>query len=248
MQITDKAIVSKIADRIGDAAVIGTGQPNVFEITSSQTNVTYVTNVIKESFPEAEISGTQVQETVNNAIIKAFGLDMKILQNLEPKTQSVVQINEKLIESEPQLANFVGGIKITCTLGKPASADEIAGRFQDLRYKPDTKNLPMYNYSLFASDLTTLPTNQPINSFVYVSINEDFAFRQPNPDEWSNYEQTEKTKITTAMQLAESLPRVTQISPSVGAEAKARALNFQMSADCYGRLYPCVYPPCLKRG
>ena len=223
-QITDKAIVSKIADRIGDAAAIGTGQPNVFEITSSQTNTTYVTNVIKESFPEVEISETQVQETVNNAIIKAFGPDMKILQNLEPQITRVQQINEKLIESEPQLANFVGGIKITCTLGKPAGADEIAGRFQDLRYKPDMKNLPMHSFKLFASDLTALPAAQPVNSFVYVSTNANFAFRQPNPDELNNYEQTEKTKITTAMQMAESLPRVTQISPSVGAEAKTRAL------------------------
>ena len=205
-------------------AVNATSQPNVFEITSSQTNTTYVTNVIKESFPDAEISGTQVQQTVNNAILKAFGNDLKILQSLEPQIISVQQITDKLIETEPQLVDFVGGIKITCSLGKPAAADEISGRFQDLRFKPDTQNLPMYNHKFLASDLTALPPNQPVTSFVYVSTNEDFAFRQPTPDEWNNYEQTEKTKITTAMQLAESLPRVTQISPSVGAEAKTRAL------------------------
>jgi SecD/SecF fusion protein len=222
--MTVKAIVEKITDRLTDAVVNTTSQPNVFEISSSQTNTVYVSNVIKESFPNSEITDTQVQQTVNEAIIKAFGNDLKILQSLEPQITSSQQITDKLIESEPQLIDFIGGIKITCSLKRQATVEEISSRFEDLRFKPDTQNLPMYNHKFLASDLTTLPANQAVTSFVYVSSNEDFAFRQPNTDEWNKYEDTEKTKVTTSMQLTESLPRVTQISPSVGAEAKTRAL------------------------
>jgi SecD/SecF fusion protein len=82
----------------------------------------------------------------------------------------------------------------------------------------------MYNYKFLAADLTALPPNQPLTTFVYISANEDFASSQPSEAEWKNYEETEKTKIMVSMQLAESLPRVTQISPSVGSEAKTRAL------------------------
>lgn len=149
---------------------------------------------------------------------------MQILQNLQPQITSVQQINDKLIESEPQLANFIGGIKVNCLIALGATGAEISSRIQDLAFKPDTQNLVLYNFKLLSSDLTELPENTIVKSFVFVSTNPDFAFRQPAAEEWKKYEDNERARVTSAMQLAESLPRITQISPSVGSEAKTRAL------------------------
>jgi SecD/SecF fusion protein len=223
-QQTEKTISSKISDKLADVSVSKTGQSGVFEITTTRINTDVVANVLKELFAGVEISQPKVQETINNAILKAFGDDLTILQNLEPKITSADRITEKIIETEPQFVDFLGGIKITCSLGRPATAEEINRRFQDIRFKPDTRDLPMYSSKFFAPDLTNMPANKPLNGFVYVSLNEGLAAGQPDETEWKNYEETEKTKIMVSMQLSESLPRVTQISPSVGAEAKTRAL------------------------
>ena len=223
--INIKDIISKITARLPDADVTAAaGQANVFNITSTQTNTVFVSNLIKEAFPDATIGDTQVQQTVNDAIIKAFSSDMQILQNLQPQITSVQQINDKLIESEPQLANFIGGIKVNCLIALGATGAEISSRIQDLAFKPDTQNLVLYNFKLLSSDLTELPENTIVKSFVFVSTNPDFAFRQPAAEEWKKYEDNERARVTSAMQLAESLPRITQISPSVGSEAKTRAL------------------------
>ena len=223
-QQTAKTILSKVGNRLTDATVTQVAQAGAFEIKTSQTNPTVVTNAIKELFPDAEVSQPQVQETINNAIIEAFGDDLDTPQNLEPQITSAEQITEKLVEAEPQLADCVGGIKIVCSLGKSATIEEISKRFMDIRFKPDTRNLPMYNFKFLKPDLTTPEPNQPMTSFVYVSANEEFATGKPDETGWKNYEETEKAKIMVSMQLAESLPRVTQISPSVGSEAKTRAL------------------------
>jgi SecD/SecF fusion protein len=66
--------------------------------------------------------------------------------------------------------------------------------------------------------------NQPLNEWVYVSSHPEAGFRQFSDEEWSQFTTNEETKILAAAQLETSLPRVTQIDPSVGAEAKTRAL------------------------
>jgi SecD/SecF fusion protein len=63
-----------------------------------------------------------------------------------------------------------------------------------------------------------------MDTFVYLSADAEAAFREFSTDEWNQFVGNEKRRVTAATQLESSLPRVTQIDPSVGAEAKTRAL------------------------
>jgi SecD/SecF fusion protein len=86
------------------------------------------------------------------------------------------------------------------------------------------QNLNWYSYKILGSDLTTMEPNQPVKSFVYLSVEPEAGFRELTEDEWAQFAKNETAKVMAATELETSLPRVTQINPSVGEEAKTRAL------------------------
>jgi len=67
-------------------------------------------------------------------------------------------------------------------------------------------------------------SNQPMDSFIYVSMPQDAGLRQLTENEWANYVSNETRKVTSAGEMHTSLSRVIQFAPSVGKEAKTRAL------------------------
>jgi SecD/SecF fusion protein len=105
-----------------------------------------------------------------------------------------------------------------------ASLDEIDGRLKELRFKPDTQNLTWYPYALFGPDIRPVDANEPLEAFVYVSAEPEAGLRELGEDEWNRFVANERTRLLAAARMEASLPRVTQIDPSVGSEQKTRAL------------------------
>jgi SecD/SecF fusion protein len=199
--------------------------PTTFTIRTSNANKSLVKNILTTAFADtdADISEPRFEETVNNAMLIAFADELEIQQNLSPKITSQEEITEALIDSYPELADFLGGIKITCEIERAAIAEEIDQRIKDLRFKPDMQNLNWYSYKILDSDLTAIKPNSEVASFVYVSAEPEAGFRQLTDDEWSRFVENETTKVLTAAKM-ETLFLLTQFNPSIGAEAKTRAL------------------------
>ncbi|MFA5240072.1 MAG: protein translocase subunit SecD [Phycisphaerae bacterium] len=195
-----------------------------FTVTTSQLNTFLVENVLRTALPDASVSPPQVDEIVNDAVLTAFTNELEIQQDLQPEITSQEKITQNIIDSYPELTDFFGGIKITCTISKAATAKEINRRLADLRFKPDTQNLNWYSYEILSPAMATIEPNKPVNSFVYVSAEPEAGFRELTEEEWAQFAKNETTKVLAAAELETSLPRVTQIDPSVGAEAKTRAL------------------------
>jgi len=198
----------------------GTG----FVVATSQPNKSVVKAVLGGAFPDAQISEPQVDEVVNEAIMKAFGDKLQIQQDLEPKIVSKEKITEAVIETYPELVEFVGGLKITCELGRAVSIEQLNARLSDLRFKPDVQNLNWYGYKIYDKNIAEPEPNKPLKTFVFVSTLPEAGFRELGEEEWSQFVDNETTRVLSATKLETSLPRVTQINPSVGAEAKTRAL------------------------
>ena len=194
-------------------------------ISTSQMNQSLIKDVLAAAFPQATISEPDVDEVVNDAILTAFSGQLEIQENLQPKIVSEEKISEEIINSYPELIDFLGGVKITCQIDKPTTVGELTQRFKDLLFKPDMRNIEQYPYQILDSDLNK-PTdpNQPVKSFVYVSAEPEAGFRELSEDEWTQFIENEKAKALAATRLETSLPRVNQISPSVGGEARTRAL------------------------
>ena len=201
-----------------------------FIITTSQVNNSIVKNVLKTAFADVDVSEPKIDKTVNDAILTAFADNLEIQQNLHPKIVSTEKITEKLVEKYPELADFIGGIKIECEIGKAATTAEIDQRLRDLRFKLDMRNLNWYSYKMFIPSSTAdilVPAKtdeiELTSSFVYVSTEPDAGLREVTQDQWSSFVENETTKVLAATQIEASLPRVTQINPFVGEEAKTQA-------------------------
>jgi len=222
---TVESITSAIKGKLRDPLIKQqANNPNLFDVTTSQLNKSLVKDVLTTTFADANVSAPETDEIVNNAVMKAFANELAIQQNLQPKIVSAEKINEKLVDSYPEMADFLGGVKITCELERPATADEIDQRLKDLKFKADMRNLNWYSYKILGADLNAIEPNQPVKSFVYISVDPEAGFREFSEEEWGQFVNNEKTKVLAATSMETSLPRVTQIDPSVGGEAKTRAL------------------------
>jgi len=219
-----KKAQARFSRKLDNLVVTQHASPTGFVITTTQLNKSLVKEILLAAFPDADVSEPKIEEVVNDAIVTAFGNKLQIQQNLQPEIASQEKIDEKLIESHPELADFLGGIKITCKIKKAARGQEIKRRFKDLLFKPDMRNLDWYSYKILSPDLSPLDPNEQVMSFVYVSAEPEAGFRQLSKDEWTQFTTNETKKVLGAAELETSLPRVTQIDPSVGAEQKARAL------------------------
>lgn len=197
---------------------------NAFVITTSRVNPSMLQNMLDKAFPEAEIAEPEIDEVVSSAVRTAFEGQLEIQQNLQPTITSESKIGSEVIDSYPELAGYIGGLKIDCRLERPASLQDIDRRINDLRFKPDTQNLTWYAYDVFGPDLRPVDANEPLNAFVFVSTEPEAGLRELSEDEWQRFSENERTRVLAAAQLETSLPRVTQIDPSVGGEQKTRAL------------------------
>jgi SecD/SecF fusion protein len=217
---------TQFASRLSNLIVTqDTNNAAAFTISTSQMNQSLVKDVLAAAFPDADISEPQVDEVVNNAILTAFADQLEIQQNLQPKIISEQTISEELIDSYPELIDFLGGIKIECEIQRSATAGEITQRFKDLLFKPDMQNIERYPYEILDLSLNVLADpSRPVKSFVYVSADPEAGFRELSEEERTRFIENEKAKVLAATRLETSLPRVRQFDPSVGAEQKQRAL------------------------
>jgi SecD/SecF fusion protein len=215
----------KLAGSLSNLRVTAQDNPTTFLVTTSQVNTFLVKNVLTAAFPNAQVSEPQLDEVVSNAILEAFEGKLQIQQSLQPEMTSDERVDEALIERYPELVDFLGGVKLVCRIERPATGREIRTRFGDLRFKPDMRQLNWsYLYEILSPELNRLEPNQPVDSFVYLSVAEEAGFRDFSEDQWQQFVENEKRKVIAAAELEASLPRVTQIDPSIGAEAKTRAL------------------------
>lgn len=82
-----------------------------------------------------------------------------------------------------------------------------------------------HNYKILKpGSLEEYKAEESFKSFVYVNAQPEAGLRKPSDKEWDRLMDNEKRKVLSASSMESSLPRVTQIDPSVGAEAKTRAL------------------------
>jgi len=192
-----------------------------FEIVTSRVNASMVKQVLMEALGQnGTVSELHVDEVVTNAVREAFADYLAVQENLNPEIVSV----EKISESNGELNDFLGGIKIVCKLGSETTAADIASRINEIRFKPDMQNIKWYNYRLLSTDLAALAPEDKITGFVFVSVHPEAGFREFSDTEWTSYVENEKSKLIAAGSLESTLSRVTQIDASVGSEAKTRAL------------------------
>ncbi len=195
-----------------------------FEVSTSRVNASLVENVLTEALVgTATVSDLSVQEVVSDAVRTAFKDYLVVRENLGLDITNTQKI-EIGSEDATLLADFLGGIKLSCTLQTPTTAADMKARISNVRFKPDMQDLTWYSYKLFKNDLTEPKEDETLTSFVYVSLHPDAGYRTLEQNEWDRFIENEKMTITGAASLETTLSRVTQIDPSIGSQSKQRAL------------------------
>jgi SecD/SecF fusion protein len=224
---TVRAAIRKAEDQSrGDLGQleITPGAGNSFVVVTNRINPPLAQSVLGKAFPDGQVGEPQVDEVVNNAILQAFQDQLQIQRNLRPKIVATEKITDTVLETYPELANFIGGLKMDVTLGTPATLAEIDQRVKDLRVRPDTQKLTSYTYKVFGPGLKPVEPNQPVTAFTFASVGPDAGLRDLSEDEWTQFVSNEQARVQQATERETSLQRVTQIDPLVGSEAKTRAL------------------------
>lgn len=203
---------------------VTSAQGNAFEVSTSRVNASLVEEVLAEAVGEAAtVSNVEVQEVVSDAVREAFKDYLAIRENLELSVVSEEQIKSDS-ENAALLADYLGGVKLTCELERGITASELEARIRDLQFKPDMQTLEWYRHLILKTDLSEPGKDEILKSFVYVSAHPEAGYRELDANEWQRYVDNEKSKLTGAASLETSLSRVTQIDPSIGSQAKQRAL------------------------
>lgn len=167
----------------------------------------------------AVISEPVVDPIVTNAIRQAFGDDLAKREDIGLTITSATKISDQEVE----LADYIGGVKIVCTLSKSTTGAEIDRRIRDIRLKQDTQEITWYPFVLFKNDLTPLGPTDSVKEFVYVSSLPEAGYREVAESDWMRFVENEQAKLNRSAQLETSMARITQIDPSIGRESVMRA-------------------------
>ena len=226
-----KETVESVTEAINKAIEDGSGtlynlsvsqEGQDFVVSTSQVNRLLVREILARAFGDrAKVSEPVVNEIVGRAVRESFADQLDVRENLGVAITSA----EKVTESDVELADFLGGIKISCRLEGEATYEELATRFKDIRFKPDMQELVWYGYKILDSDLAEPEAAASMKSFVYVSVHPEAGYRELSEDESNRFVENERAKIINAASLQTSLARVTQIDPSIGKEARISALQ-----------------------
>jgi SecD/SecF fusion protein len=208
---------------LGKFTVAPSGEKS-FLITTNRVNPPLVRSILTKAFPTGEVSDPQVDQVVGDAIMQAFAGKLQVQENLQPTIDSTDKITEQVLDTYPELADYVGGIKMNVTLARPATLAEIDQRIKELRFRPDTQSLSWYPYRIFGADLKPVTPGQSVTTLTFVSAQPEAGLRQLSQDEWNRFVDNEKTRVLQATERQTSLSRVTQIDPFAGSEAWTRAL------------------------
>ncbi|MBE0534650.1 MAG: protein translocase subunit SecF [Phycisphaerae bacterium] len=200
---------------------VSTADNKVFTVSTSQVNKALVSSVLNRAFAEqAAISEPEVDEVVSHAVREAFAGRLQARQNLGLRVVG----EEKITDDAVELADYIGGIKVTVELDEQATAGEMRSRIKEMRFKPDAEDLAWYRWELFSEDLAALNDEDTAKRFVYVTVYPEAGYRELGEEEWGRFVDNEKTKLMRAGSMETTLARVTQVDPSIGAQAKTQAL------------------------
>lgn len=212
-----------VREDLGEVNIVPAGA-NAFTVTTSRVNPTMVQNLLKQTFPQAQISEPRVLEIAADAIRNAFDGQLAVQENLHPTIATAERITDQVVETYPELAPYIGGLRIDATLGTAASIEDIDHRLKDLKFRPDTQYLASYTYQLFGAELRPVEPNRPVRAFTFASVHPEAGLRDLTEQEWTQFVENETARVLQATERETSLPRVVQIDPFVGSEARTRAI------------------------
>ena len=226
----EAALVSaakKVGDvRLAEAAVTAGDEPRTFMISSSQTNQAKVREVLDKAGLADAIVDVQTREIVSDAVRKALAGKLDVLDSLDPENVKAEAITETLVAEKPYLLEAIGGVLIEFEFGngKTDTMAHLEQRFDGMHFKPEFEEYGNNKYQLFAPDNVKLDDSTKATeglSGVVIAVTPSDIL---SGEDFARFQDNEIKRFSAALEQKTSLPRVSQIDPSVGAKSMNDAL------------------------
>ncbi len=212
-------------DRLIKSEITAGAQPNEFILTTTQTNRNKINEMVA-ALPRVQCTNEKTEESVNQAIIAALGNKLDSLYNLEPANVTAQPITPELVAQKPYLVDYQGGLLLSGEFGnnKTESLKRLTDRFGQLRFKSDFAKYGLFQYNLFAPSQAQVDTDAPQQGVEVALRSDDILYGGSEETEWNAFKTNMTEWFTRGLELETSLPRVTQIDPSVGEKSMQDAL------------------------
>ncbi len=212
-------------DRLIKSEITARAQPNEFILTTTQTNRNKINEMVA-ALPRVQCTNEKTEESVNQAIIAALGNKLDSLYNLEPANVTAQPITPELVAQKPYLVDYQGGLLFSGEFGanKAESLQRLTDRFGQLRFKSDYGKYGQFQYKLFAPGQLQAAVDAPQQAVEAAVLSPDVLYGGSEETEWNQFQANLTEWFTRGLELETSLPRVTQIDPSVGEKSMQDAL------------------------
>ncbi len=220
------AVIKAADDDVKNITVTAAEMSNSFVVSTSQLSKSAMTALMNNAFEGKQfvLDESTVDEVVNDAILEAFDNVLEKQENLGLTVVSAEMITDEVADTDAELVQYLSGLKIESKLDNTVNAAQLKERFKNLRFKPDMQDMIWYRYILLGKDYTPLADDDVVSEFTYISIHPDAGYRELDADELTRFQENELAKVNAACEIETSLPRVTQVNPSVGSESQTKAI------------------------
>jgi len=211
---------------LGEDAVIQ-AESDGFTFVSEQAEDVRVKRVLDQAILRlAPITYGQIQvdDIVNQAVTTALEGKLDVLEDLEPGEASAEPITAELLAQKPYLQQYEGGLLVTGSMGKGETLVRLQSRFEESRFRSGFERYGDYPFVLFAPENAEQDDSGVLQAVEMAVRSGDMLHQYTPAEEWQEFslKQTERFKETLSWKT--SLPRVTQVDPSVGEKSMNDAL------------------------
>jgi SecD/SecF fusion protein len=230
---------------LAKAAVQPLDSPGKFLILTRQSSREIISRVLGGAFPQSEntIENTvtytiETDPIVNNAVRQALGDKLDTLTGLEPTVVTAELITDELIGRKTYLGESRAGVylKFNFGAGQTETVARLKKRLEQSRYKSEFEQYGHNQFVWFPSDNKTVAEDTQLNGVELAIISDDVIYEGGN-EEWISFVANETDRFSEIFKWRTSLPRVTQIDPSVG----RKSMNDAMIAMVISLLGIVVY-------
>ena len=225
-----------------DNATVQAGQNSgEFILTTEQTDHEKLAGVLDQtitSLSPLEYSDIATNDLVGQAVKQALGDKLDVLNDLQPQNILAEPITEELLRRKPYLADYAGGLFLGAELsGKKETLARLQERFEQGRFRSGFEQYGDNPFVLFAPDNTQVSDDELLNKIEMAVVSSEQMYGYSSAEEWEDFITKEKEKFTEILRWQTSLPRITQIDPSVG----RKSMNDAMVAIALSMLAIIIY-------
>ena len=211
---------------LAEDAVMAT-EADAFTFVSEQTDEVRLERVLDEAvlrLAPVAYGDIAINDVVSQAVTAALEGKLDVLEDLQPGDTAAEPITADLLARKPYLQQYEGGLLVTGRFGKPEMLGRLRSRFEESRFRSGFERYGDYPFVLFSPDNAVQEDAARVDAIEMAVRSGDMLYQYTPVEEWQEFAANQTERFSETLTWKTSLPRVTQVDPSVGEKSMNDAL------------------------